>query len=85
MFWDMVSISSKVETEKRMVTTSVTDESGNVTEKMEEKEVVILTIQTISRNAREMAVDYGFDPQQEELLKELLDSSNDPLWAGVIY
>ena len=68
-----------------MVTTSVTDESGNVTEKMEEKEVVILTIQTISRNAREMAVDYGFDPQQEELLKELLDSSNDPLWAGVIY
>jgi len=85
VFWDMVSVSSKVETEKRIVTTSVTDESGNVTEKTEKKEVTVLTIRTASRSANEMAVDYGFDPEQEELLKELLDSSNDPLWAGVIY
>ena len=85
VFWDMVRISSKVEIEKRMVTTSVTDESGNVTEKTEEKEVVVLTIRTTNRSANEMAVDYGFDPEKEELLKELLDSSNDPLWAGVIY
>ena len=67
------------------MTTSVTDESGNVTEKTEEKEVVVLTIRTTNRSANEMAVGYGFDPEQEELLKELLDSSNDPLWAGVIY
>ena len=85
VFWDMVSVSSKVEIEKREVTTSVTDESGNVTEKTEEKEVVVLTIRTTNRSANEMVVDYGFDPEQEELLKELLDSSNDPLWAGVIY
>jgi hypothetical protein len=85
VFWDMVSVNSKVETEKRMVMMSVTDESGNVTEKTEEKEVVVLTIRTTNRSANEMAVDYGFDPEQEELLKELLDSSNDPLWAGVIY
>lgn len=85
VFWDMVSVSSKVETEKRTVTTSVTDESGNVTEKKEEKEVTVLTIRTTSRSAREMAVEYGFGPEQEELLKELLDNSNDPLWAGVIY
>lgn len=81
----MVGVSSKVETEKRSVTTSVTDESGNVSEKTEEKEVVVLTIRTSSRSAGDMAVDYGFDPEQEKLLKELLDSSNDPLWAAVIY
>jgi len=46
---------------------------------------VVLTIRTTNRSANEMAVDYGFDPEKEELLKELLDSSNDPLWAGVIY
>lgn len=85
VFWDMVSVSSKVETEKRTVKTSVTDESGNVTEKTEEKEVVVLTIRTTSRTAGEMAVEYGFNPEQEELLKELLDNSNDRLWAGVIY
>ena len=85
VFWDMVRISSKVGTEKRMVTTSVTDESGNAIEKTEEKDVTVLTIRTTNRSANEMAVDYGFDPEQEELLKELLDSSNDPLWAGVIY
>lgn len=85
VFWDMVRISSKVGTEKRMVTTSVTDESRNAIEKTEEKDVTVLTIITTNRSANEMAVDYGFDPEQEELLKELLDNSNDPLWAGIIY
>lgn len=85
VYWDMVQISSTVETEKRTVTTSVTDESGNVTEKTEEKKVTVLTIRTISRSAREMAVEYGFGLEQEELLKELLDSNNDPLWEGIIY
>lgn len=85
VYWDMVSVSSKVETEKRAVTTSVTDESGNVTEKTEEREVMVLTIRTDSRSTREMAVDYGFGPEQEELLKELLDSSNDLLWTRIIY
>lgn len=85
VFWDMVNVTSKVETENRMVTTAVTDESGNVTEKTEEKEVVVLTIWTDSWSAGEMAVEYGFDPEQEELLKELLEVGNDPLWAGIIY
>lgn len=85
VFWDMISVSSKVETEKRTVTILVTDDSGNVTEKTEEKEVAVLTIWTDSRSPREMAVDYGFDPEQEELLKDLLDVGNDPLWAGGIY
>ena len=84
VFWDMVNVTSKVKTEKRTVKTSVTDECGNVTEKTEEKEVTVLTIRTISRSVGEMAVDYGFDPEQEELLKELMDGSNDPLWR-VIY
>jgi len=85
VFWDMVSVSSKIETEKRTVTTSVTDESGNVTEKTEEREVMVLTIRTDSRSAGEMEVEYGFDSKQEELLKGLLDVRNDPLWAGLIY
>ena len=83
IYWDMLSVRSKEETEKRTVTTSVTDESGNVTEKTEEKEVVVLTIWTDSRSAEEMAVEYGFDSGQEELLRELLDGKNDSLWAGV--
>ena len=81
VFWDMVQISSKVEIEKRTVTTSITDESGNAKEKTEEKDVTVLTIRTNSRSARDMAVDYGFDPEQEELLKELMDGGNDPLWV----
>ncbi len=56
IYWDMVQISSKVETEKKTVTTSVTDESGNVTEKTEEKEVTVLTIRTTSHSSQEMAV-----------------------------
>ena len=85
VFWDMVEVSPKVEMEKRKVITAVTDESGNVMEKTEEREVTVMTIWIINRSAEEMAVEYGFDPEEEEVLKELLDSSNDPLWAGVIY
>ena len=85
VFWDMVSVSSKVEKEKRTVITAVTDESGNVTEKTEEREVMVQTIRIDSRSTREMTVDYGFDSEQEELLKKLLDVRNDPLWAGLIY
>lgn len=85
VFWDMVSVSSKVETEKRTVTTSVTDESGTVTEKTEEKEVVVLAIWTDSRGTLEMAVDYGFNPEQEELLRELLDAEKDLFWAAITH
>jgi len=85
VFWDMVGVSSKVEKEKRTVTTAITDESGNVTEKTEERKMMVMTIRTVSRSAREMAVDYGFSPEQEELLKELLDSNSNPLWTAAIY
>ena len=45
--------------------------------------MTVLTIQTISRSAEEMAVEYGVSSEQGELLRELLDSNNDLLWTGI--
>lgn len=84
VFWDMVKISSKVEIEKRIVTTSVIDEFGNVTEKKEEKEVTVLIIRITNLSAGEMAVKFGFDSEQEKLLKEFLDARTDLFWGELL-
>ena len=85
VFWDMVQIRSKVETEIRIVTTTVIDKDGKEKEKKELKEMAVLTIRTDSARAEEMAGKYFFDWEQRALLMELLDAGNDPLWAVVIY
>jgi len=84
IYWDMVQISSKVENEIRIVTMTVIGKDGKPKEKKVLKEVTVLTIRTDSARAEEMAGRYFFDWEQKELLKDLLDAGNDPLWAGVI-
>ena len=37
------------------------------------------------QKGRKVFNNYLFGLEQEELLKELLDSNNDPLWEGIIY
>ena len=73
IYWNMVQISSEVETEIRIVTTTVIDKDGKPKEKKVLKEVTVLTIRTMSRSAREIALDCGFAPEQEEMLKEMLE------------
>ena len=70
---------------EKIVQAQIASAQPKAAEKTEEKEMTVLTIRTDSRSTREMIVDYGFSPEQEELLKELLDVGNDPMWAGVIY
>ena len=67
------------------MTKTVIGKDGKPREKKVLKEVTVLTIRTYSARAEEMAGRYFFDWEQKELLKELLDAGNDPLWAGVIY
>ena len=83
IYWDMCSISSKVEAEKRMVTTTIIDKDGKEIEKKEIKDVIVLTIRTDSATAEEMAGRYFFDGEQRELLRELLDVGKDLFWAGI--
>jgi len=84
IYWDMVQISSKVENEIRVVTKTVIGKDGKPKEKKVLKEVTVLTIWTDSSRAEEMAGRYFFDWEQKELLKELLDEGNDPLWDAII-
>jgi len=81
IYWDMCNISSKVETEKRLVTTTVIDKDGKETEKKEIKDVEVLTIWTDCATAEEMAGRYFFNGEQRELLKALMDGGNYLFWA----
>lgn len=85
IFWDMNSIDSKSEmrTETKEITS--TDENDNEVITTEDVKVKVLTITINSKTADEMAQDYSFNEKQKSYLAELMNDSNDKLWASIIY
>ena len=72
IFWKMNTITSEVIEKKRMIV--ITDSSGNTSTK--EVTEVHKNIYVNSRSAVEMAVNYGFDEVEIEILKQVkIDSS----------
>lgn len=85
IFWDMNSIDSKVETKAETKETVTTDEYGNEIITTDEIIVKVLTITISNKNADTMASAYSFNDKQKEYLAELMNDSNDKLWASIIF
>lgn len=85
IFWDMNSIDSKVDTKSETKETVTTDEYGNEIITTDEITVKVLTITISSKNADDMSKQYSFDDKQKEYLAELMNDSNDKLWASIIF
>lgn len=85
IFWDMNSIDSKIETKSETKETVTTDEYGNEIITTDEITVKVLIITISSKTADDMSVQYSFDNKQKEYLAELMNESNDKLWASIIF
>lgn len=85
IFWDMNSIDVKAETRTETKEITSTDENGNEVITTEEVTINVLTITVNSKTANNMADEYSFNKKQKEYLAELMNESNDKLWASIIY
>lgn len=85
IFWDMNSIDSKSETRTETNETVTTDEYGNKIITTDEITTKVLIISISSKTADEMAQAYSFDDKQKSYLAELMNDSNDKLWASIIF
>lgn len=85
IFWDMNSIDSQSETRTETKEITSTDENGNEVITTENVTVKVLTITISSKTADDMSVQYSFDNKQKEYLAELMNDSNDKLWASIIF
>lgn len=85
IFWDMNSIDAKAETRTETNEITSTDENGNEVITTEEVTIKVLTITVNSKTANDMADEYSFNKKQKEYLAELMNESNDKLWASIIF
>ncbi len=85
IFWDMNSIDSQSETRTETKEITSTDENGNEVITTKNVTVKVLTITISSKTADDMSVQYSFDNKQKEYLAELMNDSNDKLWASIIF
>lgn len=85
IFWDINSIDSKSETRTETKEITSTDENGNEVITTEEVTIKVLTITVNSKTANDMANEYSFNKKQKEYLAELMNDSNDKLWASIIF
>lgn len=85
IFWDMNSIDTKAETRIETKEINSTDENGNEVITTEEVTVKVLTISVNSKTADEMAIADSFNDKQKKYLAELMNESNDKLWASIIF
>ena len=86
IFWEMNTISSKIEDETRTEVTEILDEDGNVVDYDEkEVEVKVLKITVTHLSAEEMAAELGFTDGQLERMRLLLDDDFRPVWEHVLY
>lgn len=85
IFWNMISIDSKSETRTETKETTTTDEYGNEIITTDEITTKVLTILISSKTADEMANEYSFNDKQKQYLAELMNESNDKLWASIIF
>ena len=85
IFWEMNSISSRTETKTETVITESDDGHGNIIETETTVTRTYLYITVSHKTAEEMAMQYGFNQEQNEYLAELLKEENNSLWSQVLY
>ena len=85
VFLDMNELSLMSETHTSYVTRQESDANGNVVKVTDEINTVYATVITTPKSAAQMAEEYGFTAQQNQMLTELLSSEKAELWAGMLY
>lgn len=85
VFWNMNSISSRVEAKEITDIVLEEDDEGNPVEVEKTTTERILYIELSHTTADEAASVYGFDAKQADMLHQLLAEKNDPLWQSVLY
>jgi len=68
VYYDMSTVTSKTE--------ETTDEDNNVITK--------LIIEITSKNYNDMILEYNFNAEQQEMLRELMSDENRSLWQQII-
>ena len=84
VFWDMNSIDyhTEVKETKKMVEV---EENGKKVKKEKIIKTVWLYVEHNSKNANQMAEEYGLKKKKKEDLAELLSPANESLWISLIY
>ncbi len=79
VFWDMNTISYKVETEKQTKTVTVKNEDGTTSEETVTTTENVLYITVTSKTAEQQADEYGFTSDQKEVMEEMLSAQFRPM------
>lgn len=84
VFWEMNSISSSVTVRTYEVSSTTTDENGNIVENTDTETEVTLHITISHKTSSEMADVYQFNDNQREQLDFLLSTENRSLWDALL-
>lgn len=84
VFWEMNSISSSVTVRTYEVSSTTTDENGNIVENTDTETEVTLHITVSHKTSSEMADVYQFNDSQREQLDFLLSTENRSLWDALL-
>lgn len=85
VFWGMNAIASRVEERESTEIVLEEDEDGNPVETSKTTTERVLYIELSHTPPDEAANAYGFVASQLDILHQLLDERNDPLWQSVLY
>lgn len=84
IFWAMNTITTRTESHTETVIVESDDGRGNIVEEEQQVTKMTLYITVSHKTAQEMAVEYGFTPDQNKQLEEML-AQDHSLWAEVLY
>jgi len=84
IFWAMNTITTRTESHTETVIVESDDGRGNIVEEEQQVTKMTLYITVSHKTAQEMAVEYGFTPDQNKQLEEML-AQDRSLWAEVLY
>lgn len=84
-FWNMSSISSRIETSEIADIVLEKDDEGNLAEveKIVTERILYIQLSRISADGATSA--YGFNAEQTDILNQLLADKNDSLWQSALY
>ena len=84
IFWAMNTITTRTESHTETVLVESDDGHGNIVEEEQQVTKMTLYITVSHKTAQEMAAEYGFTPDQNKQLEEML-AQDRSLWAEVLY
>lgn len=84
IFWAMNTITTRTESHTETVIVESDDGRGNIVEEEQQVTKMTLYITVSHKTAQEMAAEYGFTPDQNKQLEEML-AQDRSLWAEVLY